>query len=125
MIEKLLYPQIPIRVIISGKSASGKSTLLLKILFNIINEFDKIYIFSPTIHQPTYQKLIKSFQNFLPLNVIQNILKEKIPLDDLDNTIEEIINHEDFEQSHIECESYENIDELKNAQEYDSEISIM
>ena len=54
--EKFLYPEIPVRVIISGKSASGKSTLLFKILFNIINDFDKIYIFSPTIHQETYQK---------------------------------------------------------------------
>ena len=88
--EKFLYPEIPVRVIISGKSASGKSTLLFKILFNIINEFDKIYIFSPTIHQPTYQKIIKCFNSFLPLNVIQNILKENISLEDLDNTIEEI-----------------------------------
>ena len=120
--EKHVYPEKPVRTIISGKSASGKSTLLFKILFNIINDFDKIYIFSPTIHQPTYQKIIKCFNSFLPLNVIQNILKEKISLDELDNTIEEIINHEDFEQSHIECENYENIDELKNAQEYDSDI---
>ena len=50
MIEKYLYPEKPVRCIISGKSASGKSTLLFKILFNIINDFDKILIFSPTIH---------------------------------------------------------------------------
>ena len=76
--EKILYPEIPIRCIISGKSNSGKSTLLFKILFNIINDFDKIYIYSPTIHQTNYQKIIKCFQNFLPLNVIDNILKEDI-----------------------------------------------
>ena len=110
------------RCIISGKSASGKSTLLFKILFNIINEFDKILIFSPTIHQPTYKTIIKCFNSFLPLNVIRNILKEQTPLDELDITIEEIINDEDFESSHIECESYDNIDELKDPQEYESDI---
>ena len=122
MIEKYLHPEKPIRCIISGKSASGKSTLLFKILFNIINEFDKILIFSPTIHQPTYNTIIKCFNNFLPLNVIQNILKEQIPLDELDTTIEEIFNDEDFESSHIERESYDNIDELKDPQEYESDI---
>ena len=122
MIEKYLYREKPVRCIISGKSASGKSTLLFKILFNIINEFDKILIFSPTIHQPTYKTIIKCFENFLPLNVIQNILKEHIPLDDLDDVIEEIVNDEDFESSEIECESYDNIDDLKDPQEYESDI---
>ena len=37
------------------------------------------YIFiRPTIHQTNYQKLIKCFQNFLPLNVIDNILQANI-----------------------------------------------
>ena len=56
------------------------------------------------------------------MNVIQNILKKGIPLDELDRTIEEIIIDEDFESSHIECNSYENIDELKNPQDYDPNI---
>ena len=99
--EKYLYPKPPVRCLISGKSASGKSTLLFKILFNI-NEFDKIFIYSPTIHQPVYRTILKSFNNFLPLNVIQNILREGIPLDELDRSIEEIINNEDFESSDIE-----------------------
>ena len=86
--EKYLYPEKPVRCIISGKSASGKSTLLFKILLNIINEFDKILIFSPTIHQPTYKTIIKCFNNFLPLNVIQNNLKEQIPLDVLSVSLE-------------------------------------
>ena len=54
--------------------------------------------------------------------MIQNILREDEPLDELDKTIEEIIDDEDFESSHIECESYENIDELKNPQDYDPNI---
>ena len=77
--EKYLYPEPPVRCVISGKSTSGKSTLLFKILFNIINDFDKIFIYSPTIHQPVYRTIIKCFNNFLPLNIIQNILREDIP----------------------------------------------
>ena len=96
MMEKYLYPKPPVRCIISGKSASGKSNLLFKILFNIINDIDKIFIYSPTIHQPVYRTIIKSFNNFLPLNVIQNIFRGGIPLDELDRTIEEIINDEDL-----------------------------
>ena len=90
--------------------------------YSTINDFDKLLIFSPTIHQPTYKTIIKCFNNFLPLNVIQNILKEQIPLDELETTIEEIINDEEFETSNIECESYDNIDELKDPQEYESDI---
>ena len=117
--SKILYPEIPVRCIISGKSNSGKSTLLFKILFNIINNFDKIYIYSPTIHQTNYQKLIKCFQNFLPLNVIDNILQADIDLEDLDDIIEEIVQDEDFVSSEIEFEFYDNLEEMKNAQEYD------
>ena len=120
--EKYLYPEKPVRCIISSKSASGKSTLLFKILFNIMHEFGKILIFSPTIQQPTYKTIIKCFNNFLPLNVIQNLLKEQNPLDELDTTIEETINDDDFESSHIECESYDNLDELKDPQVYESDI---
>ena len=97
MMEKYLYPEKPLRCIISGKSASGKSTLLFEIFFNMINDFDKILIFSPTIHQPTYKTIIKCFNSLISLNVIQNILKEQIPLDELDTTVEEIINDEDLE----------------------------
>ena len=56
------------------------------------------------------------------MNVIQYILREDTPLDELDKTIEENINDEDFESSHIDCESYEGIDELKNPQDYDPNI---
>ena len=98
--DKILYPEIPFRCLISGKSNSGKSTLLFKILFIIINNFDKIFIYSPTIHQTNYQKLIKCFQSFLPLNAIDNILQADIDLEDLDDIIEEIVQDEDFVSSH-------------------------
>ena len=119
--EKLLNLEIPIRCIISGESNSGKSTLLFKLLFKIINDFDKINIYSPTIHQLNYQKIIKCFQSFLPLNIIDNILEDDISLEELDGVIEVIITDEDFVSSEVEIEAYDNLNELKNATEYDFE----
>ena len=55
--EKNLYPNHPVRVIITGPSECGKSVLLKNLIFNIINEYDKIYIYSLSLHQDLYQKL--------------------------------------------------------------------
>ena len=46
--EKILYPNHPIRCIITGPSKCGKSVFLTNLILNIINEYDKIYIF--TVH---------------------------------------------------------------------------
>ena len=39
--EKLLYPQYPLRCIFCGPSNSGKSVFLSNLILNIINEYDK------------------------------------------------------------------------------------
>ena len=75
----------------------------------------KIYTYSPSLHQYLYQNLIKCFSNYIPINIIPNILNEQ----DIDVVIEEVINNEDFEKSNIEIETYDNIEELKYPQEYD------
>ena len=82
---------------------------------NNINEIDKIYIYSPSLHQDLYQKLVKCFSNFIPIHVIPNILNEE----DIDIVIDQIVNNEDFEQSPTEIETYESIEELEFPQEYD------
>ena len=56
--DKILYPNHPCRVIITGPSNIGKTYFLTNIVLNIINEYDKIYIYSPSLHQDLYQKLI-------------------------------------------------------------------
>ena len=61
--EKLLNPNHPVRCIICGPSNVGKSVFLTNINLNIINEHDKIYICSTSLHQDLYQKLIKCFSN--------------------------------------------------------------
>ena len=58
-IEKLLYPQHPHRCIVCGPSKSGKSVSLINLILKILNGYDKIYIYSPSLHQDLYQKLVK------------------------------------------------------------------
>ena len=113
--EKFLFPIHPVRCIITGPSECGKSVFLTNSILNIINEYDKIYIYSPSLHQDLYQKLIKCFSNYIPIHIIPNILTEE----DIDIVIEEVINIKDFEKSDTEVETYESIEELKFPQEYD------
>ena len=51
MLEKFLYPTHPLCCIITGPSDCGKSVFLTNLNLNIINEYDKIYIYSPNLHQ--------------------------------------------------------------------------
>ena len=113
--EKFLYPNHPVRCIITGPSECGKSIILTNLILNIINEYDKIYIYSPSLHQDIYQKLVKCFSNYIPIHIIPNILNEE----GIDIVIEEIVNNKDFGKPKTEIETYESIEELKFPQEYD------
>ena len=75
----------------------------------------KIYIYSPSLHQNLYQKLLECFGNYIPIHIIPNIPNEE----DLDVVIAEIVNNKDFENSNTEIEAYESIEELKFPLEYD------
>ena len=45
--EKFLYPNHPVRCIITGPSECGKSVFLTNLSLNIINEYDKkLYLFT-------------------------------------------------------------------------------
>ena len=115
MMDKILYPTHRVRRIITGPSECGKSVFLTNLILNMINEYNKIYIYSPSLHQDFYQKIIKSFSNFIPNHIIPKILNEE----DIDVVIEEIVNIKHFEKSDTEIETYECIEELKFPQEYD------
>ena len=112
--EKLLYPNHPLKCITTGPSESGKSIFLTNLILNIINEYDKIYIYSPSLHQEFYQNLINCFSNLIPIHIIPNILKQE----DLDLVIEEIVKNKDFQKSDTEIETFDNIEELKFPQDY-------
>ena len=118
--EKFLYPTHPIRCIITGPSEFGKSLVLTNLTLNIINEYDRIYIYSPSLHQDLYQNLIKSFSDYIPINLMPNFLNEG----DIDVVIEEIVENKDFQKSHTEIETYGSIEELKFPQEYEN-VGIM
>ena len=119
--EKILYPNHPVRCIITGPSECGKSVFLTNLILNIINEYDKIYIYSPSLHQDLHQKLIKFFTNYIPIHIIPKNLNEE----DIDVVIEEIVNNKDFQKSDTEIETFDNIDELKFPQEYEKNSIIM
>ena len=119
--EKILYPNHPLRCIITGLSEYGKSVFLTNLILNIINEYDKIYIHSPSLHQELYQKLIKCFSNYIPFHIIPHNLNEE----DIDVVIEEIVNNKDFQKSDTEIETFDNIDELKFPQEYENNSIII
>ena len=119
--EKNLYPNHPVRCIKTGPSSSGKSVFLTNLILNIINEYNKIYIYSPSLHQDLYQRIIKSFSNYIPIHIIPNILSEKV----IDIVVEEVKNNKDFQKSDTEIETYESIEDLKFPQEYENNSNII
>ena len=88
MIEKFLYPTHPVGCIITGPGEYGKFVILTVLILKIINEYDKIYIYLASLHQDLYQKLIKSFNNYIPIHFIPNILNDE----DIDIVIDGIVN---------------------------------
>ena len=119
--DKILYPEHPVRCIVTGPSECGRSVFLTNIILNIINEYDKIYIYSPSLHQDLYQKLISCFNKYISIHIIPNILNEE----NIDIVIEEIANNKDFEKSDIEIETFDNIEELKFPQDYEDNSIII
>ena len=113
--EKFLYPNHPVRRIITGPSNVAKSVFLTTLILNIINQYDKIYIYSPSLHQDLYQKLFKCCKNYKPTHIIPNSFNE----DDIDVVIERIVNNKDFQKSDGEIKTFESIEELKFPQEYE------
>ena len=119
--EKIPYPTLPVRCIIIGPSECGKSVFLTTLILNIVNEYDKIYIYSPSLHQNLYQKLIKYFSNYIPIHIIPKISNEE----DIEVVIDEIIIKRDCEKSNTEIETYESIEDLKFPQEYENNSIII
>ena len=60
--EKYLCPQHPVRCI-TGPNECGESVFLTNLILIIIKEYDKIYVYSPSLHQDFYHKLFKCFTN--------------------------------------------------------------
>ena len=113
--ENFLYPIDPARCNRTGPSECGKSVFLTNLILTIMNKYDKLYIFSPSLHQDLYQKLIKCFSNYIPIHIIPNTLNEE----DINLVNEEVVSNKAFEKSDTEIETYESIEEINFPQEYD------
>ena len=105
--DRILYPPHPARKIIRGPSNVGKSVFLTNLILNIRNEYNKVYIYSPSLHRDLYQKIFKCFSTYKPINIIPNILNEE----DIDVLIDEIVHNKDFEKSDTEIEIFNSIEE--------------
>ena len=90
--DKFLYPAHPVRDIITGPSECGKAVFELILILIIINDFGKNIIFSPSLYQNLYEKIIEGFSIFISINVNQNILNEQ----GIEFLIDEINNQNDF-----------------------------
>ena len=75
--KKFLCPQHSVTCIITGPSECGKSVFLTNINLNIINEYNEIYIYPPSLHQGLYQKLVNCFSYYIPIHINPNILNEQ------------------------------------------------
>ena len=80
-----------------------------------MNDYDKIYIYSPSLHQDLYQNLIKCSSKYIPLDLIPNILNEE----DIDVINDDVVINKDFEKSDTEIKTYESVEEFKFPQESD------
>ena len=84
-----------------------------KFIFKIVNEFENIYIYSPSLRQDLSE--ITS-SNYIPFNIIPNIFNEEnIDLESDEKVI-------DKEKSDTEIETCESIEELKFPQEPDDGV---
>ena len=109
ILEKLLYSNHPVLYIITGPSEFGKSVFPTNLFSNIFNDYDKFYIYSPSLHQDFYQKIANCFSNYIPIHINPNKLKEE----NIDLVIEEMINNKNFKKSVAEIVTFDSIEELK------------
>ena len=58
--NKFLYPTHSDRLIKAEPSECGKSVFLTNLTLKFINEKNKIYLYSPSLHQNLDEKLLKN-----------------------------------------------------------------
>ena len=121
--NNFLNPTDPVRYIITGPSECGTSVFVTNLIIDNIKEFEKISIYSPSVHQELSQKSIKCFQKHtIPIDIKPN----KIIIKDIDLVTDETIKDEDFEQSGTEMETFDSIEELKHPQKNeDGSVNIL
>ena len=87
------------RTLICGLSNSGKTNILLHMLYELL-EYDKIYLFSKNLHQNKYQAILKDFATKINpevgYEVIETPRDEFIPLEELPIDNQKIVGFDDL-----------------------------
>jgi len=93
-------PLLPksIRACIVGKSGCGKTNLLLNLLLKSYKnipwlDYNHLYLFGKSLHQPEYQMLIKGLKNNIPKEIIIKLIKSKLTDDYSIKKVGSSINH--------------------------------
>ena len=102
MINQLINQNIPYPhlQIISGKSGSGKTHLLLKqLLTPDFLDYEELYILSPNIQQTEYQFINLGFENKLSKQILLDLFPrlEKFRLDQLEDLFKIVCDKVDYE----------------------------
>src|SRR5271156_1347049 len=116
------------RMLIIGSSGSGKSFWLFNMLLEPgFLDYNRLFIFSPSIHQSEYEVLLHGFKNKLHKKHIisilagQNKIKNKCGNDDQKKAVEFFESHLDKKDKwdDIECYTFQSIDQLPLPQTID------
>lgn len=107
-----------IRGLIIGKSNCGKTTLLMNLLLQPdYLDYEKLYVFGKSLHQPEYQILKKLYEEHVPKEYGINLFENKNELMDLHVNPSDLIEFisqqlSDRDKSEIEAQFYENSEDV-------------
>ena len=128
-IHNKLFPH-NFRMLIVGQSGCGKTTLLMRLLLepNLLN-YDKLYVFARSLHQPEYQCLMEGVKNGLSKSDIIELLNAGKLINKHNSTIEELAlglaldNEENgIEPTSIEAEFYTSSEDIPDPADLDKTI---
>ena len=91
-------PDRSFRMLISAPSGSGKTNLLLDMIYRLLY-YDKIYLYARNLLQSKYNHLLKTFNPFSQkcgYDIIEASNDEIIPLTDLSDDNQKIVIFDDF-----------------------------
>ncbi len=94
-----LAPVLPANVMISGYSGSGKTNLLLNLIYDLLH-WDNLYVYAKDLEEPLYENLIQSCQHAYEISPFDyeflSSLENSKPIDEMDKNSKNLIIFDDF-----------------------------